>query len=62
LCDKPIKKNISLIRGFATTHPTCSYSKSFELKKIKYFFEQKTLIYFDDDEIEELWFILMQGL
>lgn len=62
LCDLPIESNISLVRGFLTTHSACSYSKSFDIKKISELFENKTLIDFDEDEIEYLWGIILQGL
>ena len=62
LCDEPILNNISLVRGFLATHSSCSYSKSFELHKISEFFSDKTLVAFDDDEIEYLWNVMLQGL
>ncbi len=62
LCDLPIEENISLVRGFLTTHSVCSYSKNFEIKKITEFFTNKSLIDFDEDEIEYLWGIILQGL
>ena len=62
LCDMKIEDDISLVRGFLPTHATCSYSKGFNIKKIKDLFENKTLISFDDDEVNYLWNILLQGL
>ncbi len=62
LCDLPIEDEVSLVRGFLTTHPTCSYSKSFDIEKITTLFDDKTSIDFDDDEIEYLWGIILQGL
>ncbi|MDD2699155.1 MAG: recombination protein RecO [Arcobacteraceae bacterium] len=62
LCDLPIESEISLIRGFLTTHASCSYSKNFNIEKITTLFSDKTSIDFDDDEIEYLWGIIQQGL
>ena len=62
LCDEKIESNISLVRSFLPTHSSCSYSKSFDIKKIKELFEEKSLINFDEDECEYLWNILLQGL
>ena len=62
LCDMKIEDDISLVRGFLPTHATCSYSRGFNVKKIKDLFENKTLISFDDDEVNYLWNILLQGL
>lgn len=62
LCDEKIKDDISLVRSFLPTHSSCSYSRSFKLKNIEELFEEKTLIYFTDEEVEYLWQILLQGL
>jgi hypothetical protein len=62
LCDQKITTDISLVRSFLPTHSLCSYSRSFDIIKIKELFEDKSLISFDDDEVEYLWNILLQGL
>jgi len=62
LCEDVIESNISLVRSFIPTHSRCSYSKSFYTKQIKELFEEKSLINFDNNEVEYLWNILLQGL
>lgn len=62
LCEKPIEKELSLVRSFVPTHPMCSYSKSFELFKIEKLFQEKNSISLSDEEIEYLWNVLLQGL
>jgi len=62
MCEKQIKENISLVRGFIPVHAKCTYSRIFELNKIKELFEEKSLINFSDEEVEYLWNIIMQGL
>ncbi len=62
LCDLPIENEISLVRGFLTTHPVCSYSKSFDIQKMEELFSNKTLIDFNEEEVDYLWRIIMQGL
>lgn len=62
LCDQEINTEISLVRSFHPVHANCTYSKKFELKKIKELFEDKSLISFEDEEIEYLWNILLQGI
>jgi len=62
LCEKQITQNISLVRSFMPTHAKCSYSKELEYEKVKDLFKNKSLILFEDDEIEYLWNILLQGL
>ena len=62
LCEEEIAANISLVRSFLPTHPTCSYSKGIDFNKIDELFKTKSLISFEDDEVEYLWNILLQGL
>lgn len=62
LCEEIIESEISLVRSFLPTHKKCSYSKSFRLSQIKELFEEKSLINFNEEEVEYLWNILLQGL
>lgn len=62
LCENVIEDNISLVRSFMPVHASCTYSKSFEIKKIRELFLEKTLISFEDEEVDYLWDILLQGL
>ena len=62
LCEEKIINDISLVRSFLPTHKKCSYSKSFQLNQIKELFEEKSLINFNDEEVEYIWNILLQGL
>ena len=62
LCDVTIENDISLVRGFMPTHAKCSYSRAFDINNINELFETKSLISFEDDEVEHLWYVLLQGL
>jgi len=62
LCEEKITENISLVRSFLPTHAKCSYSKSFSIEKVKKLFEEKSTLQFNDEEIEYVWNILLQGL
>lgn len=62
LCDGDIKNEVSLVRAFMPTHPSCSYTKAFKKEKIDELFNNKTLISFEDDEVNHLWHVLLQGL
>lgn len=62
LCENKIEGNISLVRSFMPTHPKCSYSKAFDLKKVKELFEDASLVSFDDEDVEYLWNIVLQGI
>ena len=62
MCESTITEDISLVRGFLPVHANCTYSRGFELSKMKDLFEKKKVISFSDDEVEYLWNILLQGL
>jgi recombinational DNA repair protein (RecF pathway) len=62
LCEQKIEHTISLVRSFLPTHASCSYSKKFEYAQIEELFYENSLINFEDEEVEYLWNILLQGL
>jgi len=62
LCEKKIENEISLVRSFHPVHPNCTYSKKFEFYKIDELFKEKSLIFLDDEEVEYIWQILLQGI
>ena len=62
LCEQDIQTDISLVRSFMPVHSSCSYSRPFNIKKIEELFLEKSLISFEDEEIDYLWNILLQGL
>lgn len=62
LCEEKIEGELALVRAFIPTHPKCSYSKGFKQHKIDKLFLEKNTISLDDQEIERLWNILLQGL
>lgn len=62
LCEQPIKDKISLVRSFHPVHPKCAYSKKFDFYKIDELFKDKSLISLDDEEVEYIWRILLQGI
>ncbi|WP_419770206.1 MAG: recombination protein RecO [Candidatus Marinarcus sp.] len=62
LCEQKIEHEISLVRSFLPTHPSCSYSKKFKMTQIEELFGEYSLLNFEDDEVEYIWNILLQGL
>lgn len=62
LCENIIDNDISLVRAFIPVHAKCSYSRSYDIFKIKELFEEKSTLSFSDEEIEYIWNILLQGL
>jgi len=62
MCENVITEDMSLVRGFLPVHANCTYSKVFEITKMKDLFKKKKVISFNDEEVEYLWHILLQGL
>jgi len=62
LCECEITDEVSLVRSFMPVHPSCTYSKKFKLEKIKELLVEKSLISFEDEEVDYLWKIILQGL
>jgi len=62
LCEQKIEENISLVRGFLPTHHKCSYSKGFDSNHIEELFNEKSAINLNDEEVDYLWDIILQGL
>ena len=62
LCEQKIENEISLVRSFHPVHPNCTYSKQVEYYKIDELFKEKSLIFLDDEEVEYIWQILLQGI
>lgn len=62
LCDKPILKNATLIRGFIPAHSQCAFGKEFSINKIQDILLNKKLILLNENEVEYLWDILLEGL
>ena len=62
LCEQDIQTDISLVRSFMPVHSSCTYSRKFKFQKIEELFLDKTLISFEDDEVDYLWNIILQGL
>ena len=62
LCEEKIIKDISLVRSFLPVHSKCAYAKKLDLIQVKDLFEENSLISFNNEEVEYLWKLLLQGL
>jgi hypothetical protein len=62
ICENIINEEVSLVRGFLPVHASCTHSKAFDINKMRDLFEKKKVISFNDEEVEYLWDILLQGL
>jgi hypothetical protein len=62
LCEIPIDDDVCIVRGFLPIHSKCTKAKAFNNKKIKELFQSKKTITLNDEEIEDLWDVILQGL
>ena len=62
VCEQNIQNQVNLIKGFLPVHPNCSNGFGFHQKSVQYALKQQNTMYFEDEEIERLWQILMWGL
>ncbi|WP_169942742.1 recombination protein RecO [Campylobacter sp. RM15925] len=61
ICDETIEDSLSLTRGFLPSHTHCSGNFSFEAEKIAHLFKDKSTILLSDEEVNELYTIILQG-
>jgi recombinational DNA repair protein (RecF pathway) len=62
ICEVEINSNLSILRGFLPVHKECIKGKVFDYKKIKELFLSKKTINLKDEEVENLFEILLFGL
>lgn len=62
ICEVRIESNLSILRGFLPVHKECIKGKVFDYKKIKELFLTKKSINLNDEEVENLFEILLFGL
>ena len=61
ICDEKITNNVALSRSFLPAHESCISQRGFAIAKIQNLFETKNTILLDDNDIDELYAILLQG-
>jgi len=62
ICDEEIESELCLTRGFLPSHKHCLDRSDFNTSKIKNLFDTKSTIELNDDEINRLYKILLDGL
>ncbi len=62
VCDKQIKENLVLTRGYLCAHRQCLLGDLLEYNKIKNLFKQKSTLFLSDEETKTLWKIIQEGL
>ena len=61
-CDSSITGPTALARGFLPAHPACIFSDHLDALHVKHLMEEKSTLFFHDDQIEHLWKVLLEGL
>lgn len=60
-CDESIESDLTLVRGFLPAHKTCAWNQTFDLLHVKKLFEEQSTIDLDNEQIEVLWKIVLEG-
>ena len=61
VCEGKIRGEVSLVRGFLTAHQECVIGKNFDKWRLKELFDNKSTLYFSDDEVDMLYDIVCEG-
>lgn len=62
LCHEPIKGDISLIRAYLPTHKECTHTLQINQDGLIELYKNKSSIFLSDQEIDRMWYILLEGL
>jgi hypothetical protein len=60
-CEKKIEKKVSFLRAFLPAHKECIYTNSYDIEDVKELFLNKSTIFFNDAQIENLWQLTSEG-
>ncbi|AXP09143.1 recombination protein RecO [Campylobacter hepaticus] len=61
-CDEKIHNRITLIRALLPSHAYCALGFEFEAKKLMEFYKSKNCAIFNDEEIQNLYHLIKEGL
>ena len=61
-CDQPIVDDVSLIRALLPSHPECSHRLSIGKDGLNELYENFSTLFLSDEEVERLWYVLLEGL
>ena len=62
LCANKIEGEISLIRAFLPTHKECTYTLGINANALDELFDNKSSLFLNDEEVDRLWLVLLEGL
>lgn len=61
LCDDFIEGRVAVGRGFLPAHERCLHTAGFDFEKILELYKTKKSINLDDDEVDRLYFVILEG-
>ncbi len=61
-CNKTLTKRVVPIRSYLLAHEQCAPKKSIDTEAFTRLIEKKSALFLDDDEIDELYSVLLEGL
>jgi len=62
ICEEALGDEISLMQAYIPAHPHCIFTPAMTKQKVFDFFESGKTIYYDDNELELLYRLVMRGL
>ena len=62
LCSKEIVGDISLIRAYLPTHYNCTHTLSINKEGLRELYSNHSTLFLNDNEVDRLWHILLEGL
>lgn len=60
-CENEIKKDVTLIRAFLPAHAECIHAIPIDIKAIEELFITGSSLFLDDQEVERIWHIVLEG-
>jgi recombinational DNA repair protein (RecF pathway) len=60
-CEEPVKEDLSLIRGFMPAHEQCVWSNTFNRLHVEELFAKKSCMFLNDEDVDRLWKIMLEG-
>lgn len=61
ICDHIVEENVVLARSFLPAHKVCVFGDTLPKEKIQTLFSDKSTLYLEDNEVENLWQLLQEG-
>ena len=60
-CEERVEEEVTLIRGFLPAHQTCAWNWPLKQTQVENLFQTYSSVQLEDDAIEVLWKILLEG-